>query len=231
MTAEPLAIAAAAPPRPHWLTGPLAAFVRLLCGAGARWVEDPGSPAGRQVIFFANHSSHLDPVVIWAALPAAWRAVTRPVAARDYWQKGALRRFLALRVFRAVLIDRAAGAQAAGDRVARARGVVEQTLAEMGDASSLILFPEGTRGAAEEPASFKSGLYYLAKAQPRIALVPVYLENLGRILPKGEFLPVPLLATATFGRSLHLEADEGRDAFLQRMRAAVVGLRQGQLAR
>src|SRR5262245_710684 len=193
-------------PRAHWLAGPLAASVRLLCGAGARWVEEPGSPAGRQCIFFANHTSHLDPVVIWAALPAPWRAVTRPVAARDYWQQGALRRFLALRVFRAVLIDRAAGAKVAGDRMAQARGVVEQTLAEMGDASSLILFPEGTRGAGEEPARFKSGLYHLAKAQPRVALVPVYLENLGRILPKGEFLPVPLLATATFGAPLHFDA-------------------------
>ncbi len=216
--------------RPHWLAGPLVAGVRLICGAGARWVEEPGQPtAGRQRIFFANHTSHLDPVVVWSSLPAVWRLVTRPVAARDYWQKGAVRRFLALRVFNAVLISRAAGAGAPGDRIAQARHVIDETLAEMGAAYSLILFPEGTRGSAEEPARFKSGLYHLAKARPEIELVPVYLENLGRILPKGEFLPVPLLATATFGRALHLGADETREAFLERTRAAVVALRQEQM--
>jgi len=221
--------AAATSERPHWLASPLVAGVRLICGAGARWVDEPGPPAGRQRIFFANHTSHLDPVVVWSALPAAWRAVTRPVAARDYWQKGALRRFLSLRVFNAVLITRAAGAEGPGDRIAQARHVIDQTLGEMGSTFSLILFPEGTRGSAEEPARFKSGLYHLAKARPEVELVPVYLENLGRILPKGEFLPVPLLATATFGRALHLGADEPREAFLERTRGAVVALRQEQM--
>ncbi len=216
-------------PGPHWIAGPLVAAVRLICGAGARWKVDPGTPHGRQCIFFANHTSHLDPIVIWASLPRSWRAVTRPVAARDYWERGAVRRFLALRVFHAVLIDRAttpAPGADAGDRIARARGVVDATLGEMGSAFSLILFPEGTRGAGEEPARFKSGLYHLAKSRPDLDLVPVYLENLGRILPKGEFLPVPLLATATFGAPLRLAGDEPREAFLERTRAAVIALRQ-----
>lgn len=214
-------------PAPHWAAGSVATLVRLICGAGARWVsEPPGDPAhSRQRIFFANHTSHLDPVVIWSALPAAWRAVTRPVAARDYWERGAVRRFFALRVFRAVLIARSVGAHAPGDRVANARGVIAATLAEIGHRSSLILFPEGTRGGAEEPARFKSGLYYLAQARPDLELVPVYLENLGRILPKGEFLPVPLLATATFGAPLPPLAGESREAFLERARAAVTALR------
>ena len=91
---------------------------------------------------------------------------------------------------------------------------------------SVILFPEGTRGSGDEPARFKSGLYYIAKARPTLELVPVYLENLGRILPKGEFLPVPLLATATFGSPLRLVEGESRDAFLERARAAIIALRR-----
>jgi len=215
-------------PSVHPLAPLLVAGVKLLCGAHGHWRGC--EPAPRPRIYFANHSSHLDFMVIWSALPPALRARTRPVAAADYWRRGPVRRYLASRVFRAVLVERAAGDRAPGDlpeaeRRARAQAVVEHTLAEMGG-GSLILFPEGTRGFAADPGPFKSGLYFLARARPDVELVPAYLENLGRILPKGEFLPVPLLAGVTFGAPLALGTDEPRDAFLERARAAVIALRE-----
>ncbi len=201
----------------------VAALVWLLTGATARW--QGVAPDGRQRVYFGNHTSHLDFVVLWSALPPAVRAATRPVAGADYWDRDGLRRWLAARVFRAVLIERRAEGERAHDEVvAAARAAVAATAAALDDGSSLILFPEGTRGPGGLPRPFKSGLYHLCRQRPDLELVPVRLDHLNRVLPKGEFVPVPLSATATFGAPLRLEPGEERDAFLERTRAALVAL-------
>jgi 1-acyl-sn-glycerol-3-phosphate acyltransferase len=190
----------------------VAAVGRLIGGGSVSWLTEPGGD--RQRIFFANHSSHLDFVLVWAHLPPAVRRRTRPVAARDYWERGRVRKYLAGAVFRAVLIDRAGGGAEA----------VERMLEGLGDGHSLIVFPEGTRGSGESVAPFKSGLYHLAGARPDVELVPVSLENLNRILPKGEFVPVPMISRVRFGPGLRLEEGEAKAEFLERARAAVVRL-------
>lgn len=202
--------------------GPMLAFlVRLLCGASSRWAGS--RPEARQRIYCANHTSHLDAVTIWAALPPDLRETTRPVAAADYWRKG-LRRFLAEKIFRAILIERGSDGDAAERRL-RAEQAVETTATAMGE-DSLILFPEGTRGPGEELLPLKSGIYHLCRRKPGIELVPVYLHNLSRVLPKGEFAPVPLLASVTFGPPLFLLENEERDAFLTRLRQAIQDLKK-----
>ncbi|KAB2964488.1 MAG: 1-acyl-sn-glycerol-3-phosphate acyltransferase, partial [Thermoanaerobaculia bacterium] len=108
--------------------------------------------------------------------------------------------------------------------LASARAAVAATAAALDDGSSLILFPEGTRGPGGLPQPFKAGLYHLCRERPGLELVPVWLDHLNRVLPKGEFVPVPLSATATFGAPLRLEPGEERDAFLERARAALVAL-------
>ncbi len=165
------------------------------------------------VIYFANHTSHLDFATIWAALPPDVRARTRPVAGRDYWEKTRFRRRLASGFFRAVLIER--------QRVTVANNPLEPMLAALDAGDSLIVFPEGTRSPDGAIHDFKSGLHHLARARPAVPLVPVYLQNLSRILPKGEFLPVPLLGTLRVGAPLTLAEGEGKSAFLARARTAV----------
>jgi len=208
----------------HPLARILAAAVRLLTGVQVRW--QGCAPENRQRIYYANHSSHLDFVVLWSALPAEVRRSTRPVAARDYWQ-GGLRSFLAQRVFRAVLVDRGP-ARGAGEEPARKKGfeVIEQLAESMRDGESLIFFPEGTRGSGETVAEFKSGLFHLAKRRPDVEMVPAYLENLNRILPKGEFLVVPLLSVLTFGAPLRVEEGETKAGFLGRAREALCSLQR-----
>lgn len=204
------------------MTGALvAALARLACGPAVSWRCDPASE--RQRIYFANHASHLDFVVLWASLPGAQRRHARPVAGRDYWERTALRRYMARAVFRAILIDRPpAGAT---DRQDNARTAVDFMAREMGRETSLIVFPEGTRSPDGEIKPFKSGLYHLSRAVPAAELVPVYLHNLNRILPRGETLPVPMLSRVTFGAPLPPVADEPKDAFLHRARAAVDALK------
>jgi 1-acyl-sn-glycerol-3-phosphate acyltransferase len=194
----------------------VAMLARLASGPSVRFAGNESRWG--QSIYFANHSSHLDFVVLWAVLPGHVRARTRPVAAKDYWETGKLRRFMASQVFRAVLVDRATS------NLGQLRAEMEQLIAALDAGDSLILFPEGTRGSGKEIGPFKSGLDYLARQRPDVDLIPVYLNNLSRIMPKGEFLPVPQLSSVTFGPQLHRLDGESKPAFLARAREAVVDL-------
>ncbi|MFN7972079.1 MAG: lysophospholipid acyltransferase family protein [Acidobacteriota bacterium] len=207
--------------RLHPLAPLLTGVARLLTGATVVWKDC--EPEVRQRIYFANHTSHLDFLVVWAALPPEVRVLTRPVAARDYWSRG-LRRYLATNVFRAVLVERG-GTAPAGLAAARAREVIEMTAAEMGQRHSLILFPEGTRGDGEKLGKLKSGIFHLCRMRPDVELVPVYIDNMSRILPKGELAPVPLLSRVIFGAPTRIGEGEEKAPFLQRLEGALQALR------
>ena len=89
---------------------------------------------------------------------------------------------------------------------------------------SLVIFPEGTRSNKGDPQAFKSGLYHLAQQFPEAQLVPAWIDNVQRVMPKGEVVPVPILCTVTFGTPMRLEPDEDKRVFLDRAREAVIGL-------
>ena len=131
------------------------------------------------------------------------RELTRPVAAKDYWIKGRIRHYLATQVFNAMLIDRT--------EIKVHQSPVDVMIREIGQRYSLIVFPEGGRGDGQEIGEFKSGLYYLSKKRPDLELIPVYIDNMNRILPRGKFLPVPLLSCITFGPPMWLESGESKD--------------------
>ena len=165
----------------------LIGLTRFLVGGSGQWLGC--APSARQRIYFANHSSHLDTLILWAAMPPDLRRRVRPVAAADYWGKGAVQRHIALKVLNAVLIE----------RNARGSDPLEPLRDALAAGDSLIIFPEGTRAFARLPGAFKPGLYHLAKAFPEAELVPVFLDNLRRALPKGSFFPVPISCVARFG--------------------------------
>ena len=192
----------------------LLGFVRLLTGAQARWYGSP--PKAEQRIYFANHQSHADLVMIWAALPEELRSITRPIAARDYWTKSDFKRWITTAVFNAVYVDR----ERQGDE-----DPLQPLIDALQSGDSLIIFPEGTRGHAAEPQAFKAGLYNLALRFPDVVMVPAWIANVQRVMPKGEVVPVPVLCTVTFGAPIRLEPGEERRAFLDRARAAVIALR------
>jgi 1-acyl-sn-glycerol-3-phosphate acyltransferase len=209
----------------HPLATLVAGAAKLLSGAYVQWVDC--APDTRQRVYFANHTSHLDAAVIWASLPGEVRALTRPVAARDYWDRGAVRRYLALRAFNALLIERPGHAHGNGAAkvASTAHTIIDSMVEALGDRHSLILFPEGTRGTGETLGEFKSGLYHLCAKRPDLELVPVYVENLNRVLPKGRLLPVPLLSRVTFGPPMRLAGGESKAEFLGRARGALLELK------
>ncbi|CAG7843985.1 hypothetical protein USB125703_00203 [Pseudoclavibacter triregionum] len=225
-----------------------AMLVRLVSGVQVS-VDDAygGVESGRasvlrlppQAIFFANHSSHLDFATIWAVLPGRLRRRVRPVAAADYWGSGARGRF-ASRMFRPVLVARrgkdpgslaaravaetgASASAAAGPEPRRGtRGQLAALGAALDAGDSLVIFPEGTRGDGSELGRFHAGLAKTARAYPEVPVVPVALSNLGRILPKGGLVPVPLLGRASFLAPIAPAAEEEDAAFLERARATLL---------
>jgi 1-acyl-sn-glycerol-3-phosphate acyltransferase len=199
-----------------WLSSLLIGTVRLLVGATPRWIGC--TPANTQRIYFANHSSHIDTIALWSALPPALRKRTRPVAAADYWGTSSLKRYIVLQGLNAVLIDR--------NRAAPGVNPLEPLFEALDRGDSLIIFPEGTRQCQPLPGNFKAGLFHLAERYPAVELIPVYLENLHRSMPKGTSLPVPILCTVRFGTPMHRIADEDKPSFLNRARDAVIGAAQ-----
>ena len=264
----------------------LAFLARLITGAQGHWYGSP--PKAEQRIYFANHQSHIDLVMIWAALPQELRSITRPIAARDYWTSSPFKRWITTEVFNAIYVERGGSAPLPEDipapvrpapkaqprervdpsfdaapepvlpeaaevatqtqiaqiaQIAQVAQVAQPTPERLTPGSpeamlplqplidalqsgdSIIIFPEGTRGHTGEPQKFKSGLYTLAQMFPDVVLVPAWIDNVQRVMPKGEVVPVPILCSVTFGEPIKVEEDEERRPFLDRARAAVMALR------
>ena len=192
----------------------LSFVARLITGAQGHWKGCP--PKAEQRIYFANHQSHFDWVLIWAALPRELRASTRPIAARDYWTATPFKHWITREVFHAVYVSR----QRTDDQ-----DPLEPLIDALSHGDSLVIFPEGTRSNKGEPQPFKSGLYNLAMQFPQVQLIPTWIDNVQRVMPKGEVVPVPILCTVTFGAPLARVDGEDKREFLERARQAVIAQR------
>lgn len=193
----------------------LAFIARLITGAQGHWYGSP--PKAEQRIYFANHQSHLDWVLIWAALPRDLRTQTRPIAAKDYWTSSPFKHWITREVFNAVYVNR----QRTDDQ-----DPLEPLVAALNNGDSLVIFPEGTRSNKGEPQAFKSGLYHLAEQFPQVQLIPAWIDNVQRVMPKGEVVPVPILCSVTFGAPMQVQPGEEKRAFLERAREAVMALKK-----
>mgnify|MGYP000670937752 CR=1 FL=1 len=148
------------------LASALCGFARALTGVRALWLGS--APDAGPRVYFANHRSHGDFVLIWASLPPPLRRRTRPVAGADYWLTTPLRRFLINRVFRGVCIDRRPGRSGPNP--------VEQMGEALTARESLILFPEGTSSDGTRVLEFKSTLFSIAvpeEVRDKITVQPI----------------------------------------------------------
>lgn len=200
-----------------WLTGSaITTFARLITGVRSIWVWN--EPVPNQRVYFANHTSNGDFILIWTVLPPSLRKNTRPVAGADYWLTSPLRKFIGKDVFNAVLIDR--------NTKTRNEDPMQQILESLDTGASLIIFPEGTRNTTDERLlPLKSGIYNISRDRPEVEMVPVWINNLNDVMPKGKLIPIPLLCTVTFGNPIQVGPDEKRKDFLKRAENALLELR------
>lgn len=190
-------------------------LTRLLTGALAQGKDFSFYP-NSQRIFYANHSSHMDTLAIWTLIPAEQRARVRPAAAKDYWWSSTFKRYIAEKVFNAIPVLR--------NREDPTQDPLAELHLALDQGDSLIFFPEGTRGTGEDLQKFRSGLFHLAAKHPSVELVPVFIRNLNRVLPKGEFLPVPVFCSVTFGKPFQLDPEEEKQTFLERAQSNLLAL-------
>ena len=191
-------------------------FVSFITGVRPKFEGDISFSPEKKV-YFANHASHGDFVMVWISLPKKWRKLARPVAGADYWLKGKFRRFIINNVFNGLLIMRNGNDP---------KAITQQMSDVLATQSSLIIFPEGTRNTDDNTVllPFKSGIYHLANTRPGTEFVPLWIDNINRVLPKGKFLPIPLLCEVHVGTPLSLREGETKEAFLERSRNALLAL-------
>lgn len=168
-------------------------------------------------IYYANHTSHGDFLLIFVSMPYKLRKKIRPVAGADYWAKGKIRPFLAKHVFNMFLIDR------------KSKNPLEyiEKMSEALKTHSLIIFPEGTRKVDDdvEIGNFKSGIYRLAKDNPNVNLVPLWINNIQNVLPKGFYLPIPLICDLYVGEEFGYQ-NEDKFEFLSKAKEVLLSLKK-----
>jgi len=212
----------------------ICSFIKLFTGAQARWLGEEcpvegvtplqSSPSSadsnlfltdnaRPRIYYANHTSHADCMVLLSVLPRHIRKMVRPAAAEDYWMATPLRRWFALRILNIIPIARS--------QLTKANNPIQRLVVALDEGSSIIIFPQGGRQDDGEVGEFKCGLYHLCRRRPEIELVPTYIDNANRVLPKGSHIPIPVVCSVTFGAPIRLLDGESKEDFLKRAQNAV----------
>ena len=171
-------------------------------------------PSKGPAILAANHNSHLDAMALISLLPLRLLPRVRPVAAADYFLRNKLLAWFALNVVGIVPLNRQRQ-HVHDDLLAPVAAALER-----GDI--LVFFPEGSRGAPEQLAEFKSGLARVAERRPDVPVIPVYTYGLGKALPKGEWMIVPFFVDIFVGEALRFDGD--RAAYMARYRDAMAAL-------
>lgn len=195
---------------------------RVFTGVRPKYLSQLSSQ--KNYIYYANHSSHLDGIIILACFPHQERERIYFVVAADYWKKTFLRRYCANSIFNTILINRHPKilSKVAMENTRQTLDSMEDMHKVLDDGNSLIIFPEGTRGYGQSIADFKSGIWHLSRKHPEISLVPVYLDNLHRVLPKGSFLAVPMMCKAIIGKPvLATTSAETKQEFLSRLKQSL----------
>ena len=189
-------------------------FMTLFIGLRVRGREH--LPATGPFIIIANHSSHLDTASLLSLFPLRRLRKIRPVAAADYFERNRFVSAVSRICFNILPIARK-GLTPETNPLPRMEAALQA-----GD--SLIIFPEGTRGSGTDISKFHSGAAHLIEKCPDVPVLPVYLVNMGRSLPKGEWIPVPFFCEVRLGEPRLFSGN--RREIIAALETAVEQLRQ-----
>jgi 1-acyl-sn-glycerol-3-phosphate acyltransferase len=175
-------------------------------------------PRSGQFILVANHSSHLDTLSLLSLFPILRLRHIRPVAAADYFERNPLVSLLTKTMFNILPIAR--------KNISTENNPLRRMQAAIEAGQSLIIFPEGTRGSGDVLGPFRAGVAHLIEKMPDVEVIPAYLVNMGRSLPKGEFIPVPFFCEVRLGAPRLIPGS--RSEIVKSLEAAVRELKEAQ---
>jgi 1-acyl-sn-glycerol-3-phosphate acyltransferase len=181
--------------RSHAYSHPVKRWCRPFTVLGSENLDELRGPA----IFIANHSSHLDGPVVYCSLPRRYRSRVAIGAAADRFfvkdRKGITKKAswnsLAYNMFP---IQRGGG---------RAALEYAEWLIDRG--WSIVIFPEGGRSTGGKFARFRVGPAIVA-INKRVPVVPIYVEGVGAIRPKGSRTMQPGPVTTRISAPLFFDA-------------------------
>ena len=171
-------------------------------------------PRDGPAVLAGNHNSNLDALALMSLMPLRLLPKLRPVAAMDYFYTSGFRAWFANNIIGIIPVKRGSGKEG-GNPLQLAEEALDR-------GEILVLFPEGTRGEPEKLQAFKKGIGHLARARPKVPVVPVFMYGLGKALPKGSALLVPFNVSVTVGEALYGKAYA--DAFVASLEQAMTAL-------
>ena len=176
-------------------------FFRLFIGL--KYYNNKTLKNKKQFIIIANHNSHMDTMAIMSAIPSRYIHRVHPIAARDFFGGSLFKKFLMRYLVNATLIKR--------DRTDPENDPIDSMDKMLKKSRSLILYPEGSRGIPGVMSNFKKGLGYLIQRNPDVDVIPVYLDNVYKTLPKGKKLILPYNCSINFGEPIKFNSYELED--------------------
>ena len=167
---------------------------------GLKYINRKTLKNKKQFILIANHNSHMDTMAIMSAIPSRYIHKVHPIAAVDFFGGSLLNKILMRYLVNATLIKR--------DRNDTENDPIDAMDKMIKKYRSLILYPEGSRGIPGIMTNFKKGLAYLIQRNPNIKVIPVYLNNIYKTLPKGRKLIIPYNCSIEFGEPIQFRSFE-----------------------
>jgi 1-acyl-sn-glycerol-3-phosphate acyltransferase len=164
-------------------------------------------PTQGPAVLVANHNSHLDAVTLMTLFPLRMLPKLRPVAAQDYFFRNPLLKWFALHIIGILPLER----KVKSKRAHPLAGINEA----IDEGDILIIFPEGSRGDPEQLGVFKAGIAHIAKKNPEVPVIPIFMHGLGKALPKGETLLIPFFLDVFVGEPIEWEND--KEAFMEKL--------------
>lgn len=188
-------------------------FIYLVLGVNVTGIDKLPKIDKEPSIIVANHNSHIDTLLLMSLFTCSQILKIHPVAAADYFCNTKFKTFVFTKLLGIIPIQRKV-------RKAKEEEIFKDINETLRKGETIIIYPEGTRGETNELAKFKSGVAHIARMNPGIPVIPIFINGPDKILPKTDFMWVPFISDVYVGDKMYWD-DTTTKEFTDKIRYAV----------